>query len=494
MVKKIVISYYNNIAAILKNNKIEEIIVINDTYQVNDIYIGTVQKIFSSINAAFIKLGKYGKSGFIHINDIKPLKRGKYVHQINDVLTINQFILVQVVKEPTFNKGPRLTANIHLHGKYLILMPFVNTISISHKIYDENERMYLYSLALLAKPRVMGLLVKASAQGITEKAILQDLDLLKQQWYFIEKNIILSSHPCLVYKDEDLIKKLIRDFYDQTIKKIIIDSEDGLKILYYYLNKWNGVSPIANTKLQFYNKPECILEQFKIKKVIGDALKPKVKLLSGAYLIIENYEALTIIDVNSGSFNKSDNSKETILRTNFYAAIEIAYQLKIRNINGIVIVDFIDMDSQRDQLQLLEHFNRLLKSDNSKPQIVQLSELGFVELTRRRKGQSLKEIFSSINVKNSKFYCKYRSEYHHFYNIIKDKNINISLANKNIRALFFSKKFNKNVRLVNKQFYSKNNINNKYFIYLDQLSSIYFFNLKAHYIVPITFYLNLIHY
>nr|YP_009295200.1 ribonuclease E [Dasya binghamiae]AOH77212.1 ribonuclease E [Dasya binghamiae] len=486
MVKKIIISYFNNIAAVLQNNRIEEIILVNRNYQVNDIYVGIVQKIFSSINAAFIKLGKYGKSGFIHISDIKPLKRGRYINQISDILTINQVLLVQVVKEPTLNKGPRLTANIHLHGKYLVLMPFCNTIYISHKIYDDNERMYLYSLAILVKPEMMGLLVKPSAQGITEKAILQDLDLLKEQWFFIEKNFITSSYPCLIYKDEDLIKKVIRDFYDETIKKIIIDSENGLKMLYYYLNKWNAISPIADTKLQLYNKSDSILNQFNIKEVIQDALKPKVKLFSGGYIIIEHYEALTIIDVNSGSFNKSDDSKEAILRTNFYAAIEISYQLKIRNINGIIIIDFIDMYSQRDQLQLLEHFNRLLKHDHARPQIVQLSELGFVELTRRRRGQSLQEIFSDMHTTYSKL---------DFYNYSKitsnNKWKNLKLS-KNICSLFFSKKFDKNIVLENKKFYLNIIIYCKYFTFLDKTNAIYFFNPKANYILPLLFYLRLI--
>nr|YP_009391164.1 ribonuclease E [Dipterocladia arabiensis]ARW59308.1 ribonuclease E [Dipterocladia arabiensis] len=491
MVKKIVISYFNNIAAVLLNNRIEEIILVNQNYQVNDIYVGVVQKIFSSINAAFIKLGKYGKSGFIHISDIKYLKKGKYISHISDVLTINQMLLVQVIKEPTFNKGPRLTGNIHLHGKYLVLMPFCNTISISHKIYDDNERMYLYSLAVLVKPDMMGLLIKPSAKGITEKAILQDLDLLKQQWFFIQKAFIITSYPCLIYKDEDLIKKIVRDFYDETIKKIVIDSENGLKILYYYLNKWNTFSPIVDTKLQLYNKSDCILNQFQIQKVINEALKPKVKLLLGGCIVIENYEALTVIDVNSGSFNKSDDSKETILRTNFYAAIEIAYQLKIRNINGVIIIDFIDMYSQRDQLQLLEHFNRLLRHDRAKPQIVQLSELGFVELTRRRRGQSLREIFSDINFKYSKSYF-----YHHLTSIdfirINNKKVTNPNMSKNIRSLFFNKRFYKNIILKNKKFSLNNSLYTKYFVLLDKINSIYFFNLKANYILPILFYLQIV--
>nr|YP_009745225.1 ribonuclease E [Halymenia maculata]QIG87235.1 ribonuclease E [Halymenia maculata] len=490
MVKKIVISHFNNIAAILYNNKIQEIILINNTYQVNDIYIGIVQKIFSSINAAFVKLGEYGKSGFIHISDIKPLRKGRNIKHIAEILSINQVILVQVIKEPTINKGPRLTANINLIGKYLILMPFCNTICISHKVYDHNERNYLYSLALLLKPVTMGLLVKPSAQGIKEDLILEDLELLKKQWNFIEKAMISSSYPKLLYKDADLIKRIVRDFYEENIRKIIVDSENGLNQLSYHLNKWHNNSFVINTKLQLYNKPESILEQFYIKQTILEALKPKVKLASGGHIVIESNEALTVIDVNSGSFNKSDNSKETILRTNFSAAIEIAYQLKIRNINGVIIVDFIDMQSKRDQLQLLEHFSKCLNLDNAKPQIVQLSELGLVELTRRRRGQSLQELFQSQNHSNTCMYqgfrikalesMKYMYQSHDF------------LFHKNINTLFFKKKFENHIILDFKQFQPSEDLACKYFLYFDKVNTINLFKPKANCIVPLLLYSRLI--
>ena len=480
MIKKIIISHFNNVAAILQNNTIQEIVVTSKTYQVNDIYIGVVQKIFSSINAAFIKLNKHGKSGFIHISDIKHLKRGKNNNYIYDTLSINQTILVQVIKEPSLNKGPRLTANIHLSGKYVVLMPFCNTISISHKIYDENERTYLYALAVLLKPRMMGLLIKQSAQGITENILIQDLDILKKQWFFIQKTAFSRVLPCLIYKDEDLIKKIVRDFYDDSVKKIIIDSKYGLKLLYYYLNKWNCISPITNIKLQFYNQPKCILEKFYIKQAIYYALQPKVKLVSGGYIIIETNEALTVIDVNSGSFNKTDNSKEAILRTNVYAAVEIAQQLKIRNINGVVIIDFIDMHSQRDQLQLLEHFSKLLKSDNAKPQIVQLSELGLVELTRRRRSQSLSEVFGSINDTNNIFVYNAKR------NIEEDV-----IVYKKISALFFKKNFKKSI-ILNMNFFSPYSIDTSYFFYIDAINTITLFNPKASYIVPLFFYWSLV--
>nr|YP_009300419.1 ribonuclease E [Campylaephora sungminbooi]AKU47338.1 ribonuclease E [Campylaephora sungminbooi] len=480
MIKKIIISHFNNVAAILQNNKIQEIVVTSKTYQVNDIYIGVVQKIFSSINAAFIKLNKYGKSGFIHISDIKHLKRGKNHNHICNILSINQTVLVQVIKEPSLNKGPRLTANIHLYGKYVVLMPFCNTISISQKIYDDNERTYLYALAVLLKPRMMGVLIKQSAQGITESILMQDLDILKNQWFFIQKTAVSTVFPSLIYKDEDLIKKIVRDFYDDSIKKIIIDSKDGLKLLYYYLNKWNCISPITNIKLQLYNKPKCILEQFCIKQAIGDALKPKVKLISGGYIIIERSEALTVIDVNSGSFNKTDNSKEATLRTNFYAAIEITQQLKIRNINGVIIIDFIDMHAQRDQLQLLEHFSKLLKNDNARPQIVQLSELGLVELTRRRRGQSLSEVFGRIENTNSIF----------VHDIKRNVKPNM-VVYRNISSLFFKKNFKKSI-ILNVKIFSPHSIETNYFFYIDKAHTIILFNPKANYIIPLFFYWSLV--
>nr|YP_010170892.1 ribonuclease E [Chondria tumulosa]QSD57033.1 ribonuclease E [Chondria tumulosa] len=492
MVKKIIISYNNSIAAILKNNKIEQIIIVNNDYQVNDIYLGVVQRLFSSINAAFIELKKYGKSGFIHINDVRFLRRNKKFFHITDLLSVNQLVLVQVIKESTFNKGPRLTTNIHLHGKYIVLMPFCNTILISNRVYDKNERAYLYSLATLIKPTLMGLLVKLSAQGVSESVIIQDLDLLLRQWYFIQKVVLGNPRSSLVYKDEDLVKKVVRDFYDVSVKKVIVDSYYTLRLSYYYLKKWSCISSVVNTKLQLYKKQDCILNKFYVKRTIKAALRPKVKLYYGGYLIIENYEALTIIDVNSGSFNKPENSKETILKINLYAAIEIAYQLRIRNINGIVIIDFIDMYFQRDQLKLLEHFNKLLILDDARPQILQLSRLGLLELTRRRRGQSLKEVFYKSQVFNLyTFSSLYLNLFPSFsFKYAKDK----LLINKNVCSLFFNKKFSNKKLIQSKHCSSDCLFYRKYFICIDYYYLVSLFIPKANYVIPLIFYFRLIKY
>lgn len=393
MLKKIVVSPFNNTAAIVHNSRVQEIIAVNYLYQVHDIYLGSIHKIFTSINAAFVNLGDNKKSGFMHISDMKCLKKSQGLAHVNDILSINQLVIVQVVKEPTLNKGPRLTASIRLFGKYLVLMPFANTVIVSSKIYDKKERSYLQALAVLLKPATMGLLIRSAASGINEEILLEDLRLLKQQWCFIQKMAISTSLPCLLYKDEDLVKKIIRDFYSDDIRLIVADSPESLGHIRYYLNRWRCISSNTNLRLQLFNHPESILERFHINAAIMNSLKSKVNLSAGGYLFIESYEAFTIIDVNSGSFNQANTSAENVLRANCYAATEIAYQLRVRNINGVIIVDFIDMDSHKDQLQLLEHFARVLSMDNAEPQIIQLSKLGLVELTRRRREQSLSEFF-----------------------------------------------------------------------------------------------------
>lgn len=425
MPKKIVISNFKNTAAIVYKNKIQEIFSINSNYQVNDIYLGSINKIFSSINAAFVNLGNINQSGFIHINDLKYLKKNYKLNQIGEIISLNQLLLVQVIKEPTLNKGPRLTTNINLFGRYLVLMPFCNTVNISRKIYDHNERLYLHALAVLLKPSTMGLIVRSSAIGVNEEVLIEDLHLLKKQWSFIQRLAIFNTFPCLLYKDEDLAKKMIRDLYTKKTHAIFTDSSKILNRVRYYLNRWHCISPNCRTGLKLLKQKESILDKFHISTTLINALKPKVSLSIGGYLFIESYEALTIIDVNSGSFNQANNSKETILRTNCYAATEIAYQMKLRNINGIIIIDFIDMESYKDQIQLLEHFARVLSLDNAKPQIIQMSKLGLVELTRKRRQQSLFELFyhqhSSSFLLNSE------------YTVVANEQI----IHKNINRLFF---------------------------------------------------------
>lgn len=480
MPENIVISNFNNTAAVLCNEKIQEFFSVNSNYQVNDIYLGRIHKIFASINAAFVNLGNSNKSGFIHLNDIKSLKKISKYTQVTDILSINQLLLVQVIKEPTLNKGPRLTTSINLLGRYLVLMPYCNTINISSKIYDSNERSYLYALALLLKPATMGMAIRSSAIGMSEAVLVEDLFLLKKQWFFIQKLAIVNQGPCLLYKDEDLVKKIIRDFYNYNIHSILTDSSKILNRVRYYLYKWHCIAFNNHKGLKLLKHSESALDKYQISSTIVNALKPKVDLFMGSYLFIETYEAFTIIDVNSGAFNQANNARETILKTNCFAATEIAYQMKIRNINGIIIIDFIDMESYKDQLQLLEHFARILSLDNAKPQIIQMSKLGLVELTRRRREQSLFELFYSqysqiplVNLGSVPSISRHITEDH-------------DLVYKNINNLFFGTFF---CRIV----YLYNSIIDD----CSQLDSVYFYQISpSHFnyicIVPLSLYSQIV--
>jgi len=302
------------------------------------------------------------------------------------------------------------------------------------------------------------------------------LRLLKQYWFFIQKLVIISSTPCLLYKDQDLVKKIIRDFYDDNITAIITDSSDSLSRLRYYLNRWCCIHQNSNIKLQVFKQSESILDRFNINSSIVNALKPKVNLSMGGYLFIETYEAFTIIDVNSGSFNKTNNSREAILKTNCYAATEIAYQLKLRNINGVIIIDFIDMESHRDQLQLLEHFARVLSLDNSKPQIIQLSKLGLVEITRRRREQSLFELF----------YNRYKSYNVSSLNSLKLSNQGHNLIYKGINHLFFNTFFDRTIYFYKYLIYSQNKLR-----IVKKLNSV---NVHCAFTVPLQLYSQIINF
>lgn len=394
MGKEIVISRLHNLAAVVYQDRVEELIIVHKNYQVSDIYLGVINKIFESINAAFVKLDLQGKSGFLHASDSVPLKRKHCMNSIGEILTTNQKVLVQVIREPTIQKGPRLTANITLSGRYIILMPFSKTVCISRKISNREERSYLKALSILIKPLNMGLLFRQYASGVGEEIILQEINTLKKQWYFIEKSAISNTYPSMLYKDHDIATRILRDFYSLSISNIFVDSSSTLlRLQKYFKNDASSVKP-KNVNLKLSVREKYLLGNSYIMPTVFKALKTRVRLPLGGSICIETSEALTIIDVNSGSFNSSLGSKETVLRTNCSAATEIAYQLRIRNITGVIIVDFINMRKQQDQIRLLKHFGQVLELDNARPQIVQLSELGLIELTRKRRGRSIAESFS----------------------------------------------------------------------------------------------------
>lgn len=394
MPKQIIIAEQHRIAAVFSEDQIQELVVAKGTHQVSDICLGIVENVLPGIDAAFVNIGDQERNGFIHVSDLGPLRLKRNSSAITELLTPQQKVLVQVMKEPTGTKGPRLTGNITLPGRYLVLMPYGKGVNLSRRIRSETERNRLRALAILIKPAGMGLLVRTEAEGMEEEAVMEDLETLQKQWEDIQQEAVSTRPPALLNRDADFIQRVLRDIYSADVNRIVVDSNEGSRRVKHHLMNWSGgKTPLVS--IDHHQEGTSVLEYFRINAAIREALRPRVDLPSGGYIIIQPTEALTVIDVNSGSFTRSATARETVLWTNCEAATEIARQLRLRNIAGVIIVDFIDMDSRRDQLQVLEHFNKVLRADKARPQIAQLSELGLVELTRKRQGQNIYELFGS---------------------------------------------------------------------------------------------------
>ena len=388
MPQQIVIAEQLRIAAVLTDECVDELIVAQGHYQIGDVYLGTVENVLPGIDAAFVNIGESEKNGFIHVTDLGPLRLKKGAAGITELLEPRQKVLVQVMKEPTGTKGPRLTGNLALPGRYLVLQPSGQGVNISRRIGSEGERNRLRALGVLVKPPGAGLLIRTEADGISEELLIDDLESLLRQWEAIQKASETASPPVLLNRDEDFIHRILRDHTGLDLDRVVVESPAAVERVRSFLGDEG-----SHVVVEAHPEPSELLEDYKVNGAIRDALKPRVDLPSGGYVIIEPTEALTVIDVNSGSFTRSANARETVLWTNCEAAIEIARQLRLRNIGGVIIVDFIDMDSRRDQLQLLEHFTGAIRDDAARPQIAQLTELGLVELTRKRQGQNIYELF-----------------------------------------------------------------------------------------------------
>ncbi|MBL6794756.1 MAG: Rne/Rng family ribonuclease [Synechococcus sp. BS307-5m-G36] len=389
MSQQIVIAEQLRIAAVLSDERVDELIVAQGRYQIGDVYLGTVENVLPGIDAAFVNIGESEKNGFIHVTDLGPLRLRKGSAGITELLEPRQKVLVQVMKEPTGTKGPRLTGNLALPGRYLVLQPHGLGVNISRRISAEAERNRLRALGVLIKPPGAGLLIRTEAEGISEELLIDDLEALLRQWEAIQQAAETAVPPVLLNRDEDFIHRILRDHMGPDLARVVVDDPAAVSRVGSFLGAEHG-----NVVVEAHDESTELLEHYKINSAIRDALKPRVDLPSGGYVIIEPTEALTVIDVNSGSFTRSANARETVLWTNVEAAIEIARQLKLRNIGGVIIIDFIDMDSRRDQLQLLEHFTTATRDDSARPQIAQLTELGLVELTRKRQGQNIYELFA----------------------------------------------------------------------------------------------------
>ena len=384
MAKSIVIAERDNIAAVFEDNQITEFYIHRGDILLGDVYLSKVENILPSIEAAFVNVGS-DKMGFLHAADV--IGKGG----LQDKLSPKQKLVVQVVKEPTGHKGPRVTTSISLPGRFCVLMPQESGISVSKKIMSSKERARLKSIVSLLKPVGLGVIIRTEAEGQTEAEIQEDLEILLEKWNTIVTQAELVDAPNLLYRDQDLLYRVIREACTEDVKEIVVDTPYAMHRTQQLIQNWNLN---RNIDISVYKGSEPLLVASGVKKEIELALQDKVNLPSGGYLFIQATEALTVIDVNSGKFISSATQDETILKTNKEAVKEIARQLKLRNIGGMIIIDFIDMLSRADKIAILEELELAVEDDKSKPQVGQLSDLGLVEMTRHRQGQSLAEIFT----------------------------------------------------------------------------------------------------
>ena len=399
--------------AVVENEILEEFYVERQGAQrlVGNIYKGIVETIVPAIGAAFVKTG-LEKNGFLYIQDLtqpdyekmaelidKPYSyegveennnNSKRPVEIKEMFKVGQEIMVQVVKEPLGKKGPRLTTHISLPGRYLVLMPLDHHLGISRKIHDPKERARLREvLKSLKLPRDMGLIVRTAGSGCTKREFLQDLRYLTDLWPKIKAFFQKKSAPALIHEEYDLVLRTIRDKFTAQASKLLVDSKEEYKRIMRLLN---AVSPILRRRVQFYRQEPPLFEKKGVEDEIVKIYERKVLLRSGGYIMIEPTEGLVAIDVNSAKFTGKKDPEETAYSVNLEAAREIARQMRLRDIGGIIIIDFIDMKWSKHRKRVFDILAASLKRDHAKTDISTVSDLGLIEMTRQRTRKSFESV------------------------------------------------------------------------------------------------------
>ena len=358
----------------LKNNLIK-----------NNIYLGKVINILPGMEAAFVSFGEE-KNGVIYVADISNSKRNS---KIEHLLKPEQEILVQVVKDAMGEKGARLTGQISFPGRYLVLIPNSNTKGISRRL-PEQERSRLDRIIRKIKPEGFGVIVRTAAEGVSESSLKNDIDKLADEWAAVSSSN-QGTAPVLIHEEPDVSIKVIREHLNSNFKKLLIEKNKNFDNVKKYVE---DTSPELTNIIESYDDKLDLFERYHIEDQIQKALDRKVWLPSGGHLIIDPTEALTVIDVNTGKFVGKDSLEETVYENNLEAAEEIARQLRLRDIGGIIVIDFIDMESVKKQQSLLTKLKQELAKDKTRTQVFEVSRLGLVEMTRKNVAAGLIETFS----------------------------------------------------------------------------------------------------
>ncbi|QZY56614.1 Rne/Rng family ribonuclease [Crassaminicella profunda] len=353
----------------------------NSKRTVGNIYKGRITNVLPGMQAAFVDIG-LEKNAFLFVKDAVPVEMsGNRDVSIRDVVKNGQEIVVQVTKEPIGTKGARVTTHITLPGRYLVLMPDVDYIGISRRINNEDERERLRKLLEGLKPNNMGVIVRTAGEGKEEKELKEDLKFLLKLWQKIDKEKNLGFAPRTIYRDLDLIHRTIRDMFTSSIHKLTINDQEKYKSI---LDLVELIAPHLKSRVEYFEIDMDIFDYYNLEKMINNAIARKVWLKSGGYLIIDQTEALTVIDVNTGKYVGSIDLEDTVLKTNKEAAEKIAKQLRLRDIGGIIIVDFIDMNNDDAEREVLDVLEKALERDKTKTNVLGITQLGLLEMTRKK--------------------------------------------------------------------------------------------------------------
>ena len=417
--------------ALVENGVVVELHIERKTGQelMGNIYRGRVVRVLPGMQAAFVDIG-LDRSAFLYVTEVHQdfldleqmmLRSAKNnteehpteeeadtLHQsrlsipfnIEDLLHEGQDMMVQIAKEPIGTKGARLTSHISLPGRHLVLMPNVDHVGVSRRIEDPVERERLRSLAQEIRTLHLGLIVRTASEGAEKSKLKSEMDFLLKLWGSIQERMAKGSGPCLLYKDLGICLRSVRDLFTREVDRLVIDSRDEYTNVMEFIETF---APSLKYSVELYEGDDPIFDFYGIEMEISRALEKKIWLKSGGYIVIELTEALTAIDVNTGSYVGARNLEETILKTNLEAVKEIAYQLRLRNLGGLIVIDFIDMEKKANRERVFTVLKEALSKDKAKTHILKMSELGLIEMTRKRTRENLNRLLSEPC-----FYCEGR--------------------------------------------------------------------------------------
>jgi len=384
--------------ALVENGMLQEVFIERTRRRglVGNIYKGAVSRVLPGMQAAFVDIG-LGKAAFLHASDIavavddENMEHNGSGDSITRLLHEGQQILVQVIKDPLGTKGARLTTHITIPSRYLVFMPEVRNVGVSQRIEDENERQRLRDFVIAARgdENSGGFILRTAAEGASEDAIASDLRFLQRLWSSIQRRIEPAGAGDVVHEDLPLVLRVLRDISDADVEKLRIDSRETFQRVESFVSQF---TPELAAKLEYYPGERPIFDLYSVDDEIQKALDRKVQLKSGGHLVIDQTEAMTTIDVNTGAYVGHRNLEETIFKTNLEAAQAIVRHLRLRNLGGIIIVDFIDMQTEEHKRQVLRALEKHIERDHANCHISEISNLGLVQMTRKRTRESLEHV------------------------------------------------------------------------------------------------------